>query len=659
MDTATTTATADPSTDDNAAAPIGTASYDPEDNKLRLRPFARLPRDLYERVKAAGFSWAPRQELFVAPMWTPDRADLLAELCGEIGDEDTSLVDRTADRADRFAGYSDKRLDDAQRARAAVAAIADGIPFGQPILVGHHSERKARRVADQIHAGMGRAVKMWETSEYWTRRAAGAIAAAKYKERPDVRHRRIKGLEADVRKFTKQIERAELLTNLWRSEKLTLEIATAIANRDHVGGCKGIWSLWDELDGGKCTMEEARDHAIRVHAAAIAHARRWLDHTNFRLEYERAMLGEGGGLVADRFNVEVGGRVLVWDRWCVIKKINRANGRINSLSVIGHHMRTCGIEEVKDYRAPEAGDADKVKAASQLGPIVNYPGEGFDHMTKAEWDRIVKWQTGYPHRIAGNETHGPYRLRQHYKSVAGGLRSVYVTDLKETPIPPPDGGQKAAARADLAPDPVPRAPRPVKAPDPVAEDFKQLKAAVKAGVTPVVVPQLFVTPPELAADVVGFADVEGRTVLEPEAGLGALALEAVRQGAAVVRCIDNAAACVSALQAAGLEVTAGDFLTMLPRAGLPKVERIVMNPPFADGADVAHVTHAYREWLAPGGRLVAIMSAGVKFREDKKTAAFRALVKDCGGLIEDLPDASFKSSGTFVRTVIVTLTKGQ
>ena len=81
------------------------ATYSPEDNKLRLYSGGRLDSDLYARVKAAGFRWAPRQELFVAPMWTPARVDLLTELCGEVGDEDTSLVDRAEERAERFTEY--------------------------------------------------------------------------------------------------------------------------------------------------------------------------------------------------------------------------------------------------------------------------------------------------------------------------------------------------------------------------------------------------------------------------------------------------------------------------------------------------------------------------------------------------------------------------
>jgi hypothetical protein len=78
------------------------ATYSPDDNKLRLYHDSRLGKETYDRVKAAGSKWAPKQELFVAPAWTPEREDLLIELCGEIGDEDTSLFERAQERADRF-----------------------------------------------------------------------------------------------------------------------------------------------------------------------------------------------------------------------------------------------------------------------------------------------------------------------------------------------------------------------------------------------------------------------------------------------------------------------------------------------------------------------------------------------------------------------------
>ena len=43
-------------------------------------------------------------------------------------------------------------------------SIADNIPFGQPILVGHDSECRARKDAQRIEDGMRRAVKMWDTA---------------------------------------------------------------------------------------------------------------------------------------------------------------------------------------------------------------------------------------------------------------------------------------------------------------------------------------------------------------------------------------------------------------------------------------------------------------------------------------------------------------
>ena len=45
-----------------------TATYSPEDNKLRLYSSTRLDREIYAGVRGAGFIYAPKQELFVAPM---------------------------------------------------------------------------------------------------------------------------------------------------------------------------------------------------------------------------------------------------------------------------------------------------------------------------------------------------------------------------------------------------------------------------------------------------------------------------------------------------------------------------------------------------------------------------------------------------------------
>jgi len=323
-----------------------TATYSPEDNKLRLYALGRLPAEVYARVKEAGFKWAAKQQLFVAPMWTLERADLLTELCGEIGDEDISLVERAEERAERFEEYSDKRAEDAERAHATVAEIADAIPLGQPILVGHHSEKRARKDAEKIENGMRKAVRLWETSQYWTERAKGAIRHAKYKELPAVRARRIKNIEADKRKQEREIAVSEKFLTHWQAEGLTLERAKAIANYDHIYRCfpltefprpseasqyEGSMSLWSALGEGIITAEQARTIAVQSHAVRIAHARRWVAHFENRLAYERAMLAESGGTAADRVKPEKGGACQCWASpgygkgWSIIQKVNRVS----------------------------------------------------------------------------------------------------------------------------------------------------------------------------------------------------------------------------------------------------------------------------------------------------------------------------------------------
>jgi hypothetical protein len=103
------------------------------------------------------------------------------------------------------------------------------------------------------------------------------------------------------------------------------------------------------------------------------------------------------------------------------------------------------------------------------------------------------------------------------------------------------------------------------------------------------------------------------------------------------------------------KVTCADFLSMQPDpANL--YDRVVMNPPFDRERDIDHVVHALK-FLKPDGLLVAIMSAGTEFRETKKSTAFRKLVSDLKGRMEELPAGSFAESGTNVNTVVVRLWK--
>lgn len=580
-----------------------TATYSPEDNKLRLYPACRLSQSEYERVKAAGFKWAPKQELFVAPMWTPAREDLLLELCDEIGDEDTSLADRAEDRAGRFDEYSHNNAQRAESVHKAVSAICDNIPLGQPILVGHHSERHARKDAQRIENGMRKAVKMWDTAQYWASRAQGAIRAAKYKELPAVRARRIKGLEADKRKQERNLQEAQKFLDLWSKEGLTPERAITIAGYDHISRCfplseyprelpasqyEGPMSLWSALDGGVITMEQARDVAIASHSRYIPHCLRWIDHYVNRIAYERAMLGEVGGTVADKVGPEKGGACKCWasraGAWSYIVKVNKVSVTVYDNWGNGGPNFTRTIP------------FDKLSAIMKASEVAAAQAEGRTKETPCK--------TGF-----------------------------YLLQSREDF----DKAEAKEAQQD--------APKQ-------SADFDAMREQLKQGVQVVSAPQLFPTPRELAERLVDLADIQpGHRVLEPSAGTGALlgAMGGRMFGhnpeRGTVHAVEINRQLAGKLQQEFplTEVHCADFLDYQADDFEP-FDRIIMNPPFANGDDIKHIKHA-ATMLKPGGRLVAICAGGPRQRE-----ALSSL-----GTWEDLPPDSFKASGTSVNAAIVVI----
>lgn len=415
-----------------AASPVQMyrATYSPDDNKLRLYAVSRLDPETYKKVHDAGFRWAPKQALFVAPAWTPGREDVLLSLAGEIEDEDSTLAERQEARAERFTGYSGKRASESAQALDEVERLAAMIPPGQPILVGHHSERRARRDAQRIENGMKRAVMLFERAEYWEERARSALLHAKYKERPDVRWRRIKKIEADLRKAEKTIAQSQKYLTMWRAESLDLNMAKLISSHDRISACfpldtyprpaeksqyEGSRSLWSALDDDIITTEQAREIAIRCHERQIQHQQRWVNHYQNRLIYERAMLGESGGVVTRTQDFEPGGQVFSRGEWLTIIRVNKSNGAVSSVTTPNYsflgYSGTMKVtpDRITDYKAPSAEEAAVASQAAKRPPVVNYPGEGFWEMTKAQWAALPR-DCKAVRSVAEAEDHGAYRF---------------------------------------------------------------------------------------------------------------------------------------------------------------------------------------------------------------------------------------------------------
>lgn len=221
------------------------ATYSLEDNKIRLytENNQRVSTDLYKKLSEAGFKYAPMQKLFYAPMWTPAREALAIELAGEIENEDITLEQRAVERAERFEGYSAKRAKDAEQAADYSDKLSEPFKNGQPILIGHHSQRKAEKLRDNIQNQMKKAVKFYDQSNYWASRSEGVLANAACKSNPRTRINRIAGLEKDLR----------------RQEKHVKHYTEVVPN-----------------------------------PANAAHYQAWADHSKMRIQFERDMLKASG-----------------------------------------------------------------------------------------------------------------------------------------------------------------------------------------------------------------------------------------------------------------------------------------------------------------------------------------------------------------------------
>lgn len=87
-----------------------------------------------------------------------------------------------------------------------------------------------------------------------------------------------------------------------------------------------------------------------------------------------------------------------------------------------------------------------------------------------------------------------------------------------------------------------------------------------------------------------------------------------------------------------------DFLEMTKAACY---DRIIMNPPFGNAADIAHIRQAIQH-LKPGGRIVALCANGPRQNEQLKPLA---------SSWEVLPAGSFREQGTDISVAMLVIDK--
>lgn len=143
-----------------------------------------------------------------------------------IGRED--YQERKEARIDRMEERAARAQAESAAASHAAHEIMRHIPPGQPILVGHHSERHHRRDLDKIDRNMRKSIEADEKAAYYASRAASAASnAAISSDDPDA----VKKLEAKLAKLQAAQER-DKERNAWYRKHKTMKGCPGITDED-------------------------------------------------------------------------------------------------------------------------------------------------------------------------------------------------------------------------------------------------------------------------------------------------------------------------------------------------------------------------------------------------------------------------------------------
>lgn len=412
------------------------ATYCPEDNKIRLY-VGRVPREEYTALRSEGWTSTPKQDCDFVAVWSVDRKETAESYAGLIGDEDQSPQDRAADRAERFAGYLDKRLGEA-------TGHADRYDEG-PSAHGYQNKGKAARAAARHDRSAARAVDAWSKAEYWNRRTAGVISNALHKSRPDVRMRRIKKIEKELRSAEKGRAEYERDYARWQEVASETDAAKATACAQMIAGRTQDWKSYQHprpesqsdyvKENGTSLYSLVTDSKdpITGHEAAELYLSRRLDpkseefaetgnarfieHCKLRLAYENQMIEAQGGN-AGEIEMKLGD---LFDGHTICK-INKspATKRVTSVDVIvSHHCKirwtVCNtgdvasiktdettsdrhseateesLQTLKDWKAKQK----KAKAAAPAAPKLINPTDEDAEKLQAIWNRKNKRRAFY------------------------------------------------------------------------------------------------------------------------------------------------------------------------------------------------------------------------------------------------------------------------
>lgn len=153
-------------------------------------------------------------------------------------------AERAEYRAERYEARADAAKAESMASYRRSHEMMDAIPLGQPILIGHHSEKRDRNYRDRAWNLMGASVAADKKAKHYTNRADAANRAANQLELKNPRYlnRRIKETDAEIRMINRRLagkfytySKPEPISDEYRNQ-LSERLAVVTDKRDFYTG---------------------------------------------------------------------------------------------------------------------------------------------------------------------------------------------------------------------------------------------------------------------------------------------------------------------------------------------------------------------------------------------------------------------------------------
>ena len=131
---------------------------------------------------------------------------------GDYQERQEAKRERLEERAAKAAAVSNERFNTA-------STLGKMLPFGQPILVGHHSEAKHRKRAESINTNMRKSVEAQDKADYLSRRADSVGSAGIASDDPEA----VEKLKQKLEGLIKSHELMKAVNKIVRSSHMTEE----------------------------------------------------------------------------------------------------------------------------------------------------------------------------------------------------------------------------------------------------------------------------------------------------------------------------------------------------------------------------------------------------------------------------------------------------